>query len=1142
MINGRKSRNVKTKNYIINVNCYTWINNSHGLFDYESENFYKKCFKIKCLYNYYYIFKDDINVEIKNEEEISKIMLNNTNLKLICKIKYINNNYQLIPCIEDINDGNDSDARGNNVNENNTTENDVDNFWVIVKYLKNKSSVLHEDDVIKLGRVKLKIKKIITNTQQEKEYNKSLSPFDDDECETVAPETEQHCIVNNNIIESNIISSNFVTGSINSNAPFRHNRMGEEHVCINCGTVSNDPDDSYNMYDDADDFVGSDSPAEGERNGSNRQQSLGVPNCIAHQESSKSDHSDEHNMGGAGSDAEGDVAGRMHDICLRKNTTAESEIHENRVNNRRGGRPTQRNNDYSSETNVHVHNAENDNNRKGTNNDMEIVTEENNAPNTNLYETVIISNESRNEDTLSNAGTDRKGIRTLGNSHSRDSLHSNLDKDKNGSRSRNEPTGEDDNPRGSDAVNNGREEILSQNGKKKDEEISVRSCHYDDALCNSVVENSHDEKNILNSAIISSHVREKNTSKLEKSTYCDKKDDATKKEENEASGEEMKNGNINRSSNKNERSGNAEGENCKDKERNTNGVEFLPTRINCENGLRSTTNRTNRYGNNNQEEEKSSSDHLLNNVVSFLKGKSRSIDEGENGNNSGTINSEKSPTAVRKRIICENIACPGKGGRGGGETPLSGTSGYGKDIFSYYRKDHHVIPSLYNCRICLCEYENDNNPLISPCKCKGSMKYVHLNCLRTWMRGRLNVRNDCSSYSFFWKQLNCELCKFPYPTYIHIQNKFLELYEIPKPELPYIIIELMNDRNKGFYIVSLANTKCVRMGRGHDSDIRVNDISVSRFHAIIKFHNGNFYIEDCKSKFGTLIQIKKPVFFNIRRNKFIALQIGRTVMYVYMKRKNWIFLPICLKLSKTKDEDVSTLDNFSSKLLMDNNMHLSNNNFQYNRNNNNELANYDNINHVIDNVDNHMLINNLDVDPIFDQNSIHDEIPINRENSYINNSVVISEERDNLDRINTYHVDEQQSDSRNGVRINCYTSSICTSNLHAGNAQMDVAQGSPNRESSNQGFHIRENGNQGCLNQESLSNGGMNEEYTHNSPNDTEIVDLNLNSNGSAQNDTANNISVSSANSLKDSSNYRSNETNNTTVGNLNGGDAENGY
>jgi len=35
------------------------------------------------------------------------------------------------------------------------------------------------------------------------------------------------------------------------------------------------------------------------------------------------------------------------------------------------------------------------------------------------------------------------------------------------------------------------------------------------------------------------------------------------------------------------------------------------------------------------------------------------------------------------------------------------------------------------CRICLSEEGDDAvaNPLFSPCKCAGTMKYIHLNCL-----------------------------------------------------------------------------------------------------------------------------------------------------------------------------------------------------------------------------------------------------------------------------------------------------------------------------------------------------------------------------------------------------------------------------
>ncbi len=46
------------------------------------------------------------------------------------------------------------------------------------------------------------------------------------------------------------------------------------------------------------------------------------------------------------------------------------------------------------------------------------------------------------------------------------------------------------------------------------------------------------------------------------------------------------------------------------------------------------------------------------------------------------------------------------------------------------------------------------------------------------------------------------------------------------------------------------------MGRGHESEVRVNDISVSRCHAILKYKSDGIYIEDNRSKFGTLVLLK----------------------------------------------------------------------------------------------------------------------------------------------------------------------------------------------------------------------------------------------------------------------------------------------
>jgi pSer/pThr/pTyr-binding forkhead associated (FHA) protein len=48
-----------------------------------------------------------------------------------------------------------------------------------------------------------------------------------------------------------------------------------------------------------------------------------------------------------------------------------------------------------------------------------------------------------------------------------------------------------------------------------------------------------------------------------------------------------------------------------------------------------------------------------------------------------------------------------------------------------------------------------------------------------------------------------------------------------------------------------------KMGRGHDSEVRVNDISVSRCHAIINYRPEGIYISDNRSKFGTLVLCKE---------------------------------------------------------------------------------------------------------------------------------------------------------------------------------------------------------------------------------------------------------------------------------------------
>ncbi|KAA8581316.1 hypothetical protein FQN60_002897 [Etheostoma spectabile] len=44
------------------------------------------------------------------------------------------------------------------------------------------------------------------------------------------------------------------------------------------------------------------------------------------------------------------------------------------------------------------------------------------------------------------------------------------------------------------------------------------------------------------------------------------------------------------------------------------------------------------------------------------------------------------------------------------------------------------------CRICHSGESSPTSPLMSPCLCSGSMPFVHLNCLKKWIRTKVRVR------------------------------------------------------------------------------------------------------------------------------------------------------------------------------------------------------------------------------------------------------------------------------------------------------------------------------------------------------------------------------------------------------------------
>jgi len=194
--------------------------------------------------------------------------------------------------------------------------------------------------------------------------------------------------------------------------------------------------------------------------------------------------------------------------------------------------------------------------------------------------------------------------------------------------------------------------------------------------------------------------------------------------------------------------------------------------------------------------------------------------------------------------------------------------------------DHENELSSTLCRICLLEGSSDEDPLIRPCRCRGSIEYVHLGCLRHWVKGRLNLADNPEG-SYFYRPLPCELCRAPYPASVIKGSEKFPLVEVPRTTPPFIVLEnMMRDSQqhsgRGLHVVSLAENKLLKLGRGHESNVRIADVSISRCHATIRFHRGEFVLEDHNSKFGTLVAMKKPK--HLEHGNTISVQVGRTVL------------------------------------------------------------------------------------------------------------------------------------------------------------------------------------------------------------------------------------------------------------------------
>jgi len=137
------------------------------------------------------------------------------------------------------------------------------------------------------------------------------------------------------------------------------------------------------------------------------------------------------------------------------------------------------------------------------------------------------------------------------------------------------------------------------------------------------------------------------------------------------------------------------------------------------------------------------------------------------------------------------------------------------------------------------------------------MRTIHILCLKEWLNSKKMMYNSEKVKSFFWKTLQCELCKESFED--KMKGTMFSVLDFEKPQDEYLVIESVKSAPaKVIHVLFLEKSDTFKIGRSIDTDMKIADISVSRLHSYIKILNGQLIVEDNGSKFGTLVKIKQP--------------------------------------------------------------------------------------------------------------------------------------------------------------------------------------------------------------------------------------------------------------------------------------------
>lgn len=198
------------------------------------------------------------------------------------------------------------------------------------------------------------------------------------------------------------------------------------------------------------------------------------------------------------------------------------------------------------------------------------------------------------------------------------------------------------------------------------------------------------------------------------------------------------------------------------------------------------------------------------------------------------------------------------------------------------------------CYMCFDDEDTMENPLISPCKCRGDTRYVHVNCLRKWHTAEAD-NQICFLSSV---DATCSVCKTTFKSDFKLKDgRLVKLFK-SSLEPPYVSLlvatkhemaqRLFNTRFQLSFSSILKSdgknaTRPLLLGRSSGSDMVLDYRTVSARHATIRFKNGEFIFTDAGSSNGSYLYLRRPV--ELTPAQPVQFRLGRSMISMKVVNK-----------------------------------------------------------------------------------------------------------------------------------------------------------------------------------------------------------------------------------------------------------------